>query len=209
MSATLLELLENKNTDEKGKSLLELADCYTVVDLETTGLDPKVDEIIEIGAVKVVDNEISDSFQSLVKPNCEISDFITSLTGIDNEMVADAPCLKDILGKLLVFIGDDIVVGHNVNFDVNFIIAGSLKCFKRGFSNNFIDTMRISRKLYPQEKHHRLCDLEERFCLHNENAHRALSDVMLTKKCYDHMKNYVDSSGLSLLELMHQNKIKI
>ncbi len=206
MSATLLELLENKNTNEKGKSLLQLVDSYTVIDLETTGLNPKTDEIIEIGAVKVVDNLIVKSFQSLVRPTVPISEFITSLTKIDNRMVKDAPVLKDILGRLLVFIGDDIVVGHNVNFDVNFIIAGSLRCFKRGFPNDFIDTMRISRRLYPKEKHHRLCDLEERFSLCNENAHRALSDVMLTKECYDHMKEYVENSGISLLELMHQNK---
>ena len=187
--------------------MLFRSEDFVVLDLETTGLDPKVDEIIEIGAVKVRGDRITEKFQTLVKPEGTISDFITELTGISNSMVEDAPPLKDVLGKLIVFAGEDYIMGHNVNFDVNFIIAGCQKCYHMGFTNDFVDTMRLSRKLYPIEKHHRLCDLEERFHLHNENAHRALSDVMLTFKAYEHMKNYVEESGLSLLELMHQNKM--
>ena len=207
MSATLLDRINNKDTYEKGESLLILPSDFVVLDLETTGLDPRVDEIIEIGAVRVRGDRITDKFETLVRPEGDISEFITGLTGIDNDMVSSAPPIRDVLGKLVVFAGEDIIMGHNVNFDVNFVIAGCQKCYHMGFTNDFVDTMRLSRKLYPAEKHHRLCDLEERFCLHNENAHRALSDVMLTYKAYEHMKKYVEDSGLSLLELMHQNKI--
>lgn len=94
---------------------------YVALDLETTGLAPYWDEIIEVGALRVRGGEVSEHFTSLVKPRNEIDEFIIDLTGITNEMVADAPPIGEVLPQLRAFIGQDVVVGHNVNFDVNFL----------------------------------------------------------------------------------------
>lgn len=192
----------------KGKSLLEIVSNYVVLDLETTGLDPTWNEIIEIGAIRVRNHEIVETFSSLVKPDIPIDDFIASLTGITNEMVADAPAINAILPQLFDFVGNDIVVGHNVNFDINFLYDNSLRCTGRGFTNDFVDTMRLSRRLFPEEAHHRLADLELRFNLHNENAHRAMSDVLLTKECYDYMRRHIVNCDIDLAELTRKTNSK-
>lgn len=175
-----------KKTPEpkKGRSLLEELHDYVVLDLETTGLNPVRNEIIEVAAVKVRSGQITDSFSSLVKPERRIDSFITGLTGISNDMVADAPPIRDVLSAFLRFVEGEIVVGHNVNFDIGFLHENCRRLFGCGFSNDYVDTLRLSRKLFPEQRHHRLCDLEQRFGLHNERAHRALSDVMLTNDCY-------------------------
>jgi len=109
---------------QKGNSLLAIYSSYVAIDLETTGLDPHWDEIIEVAATRVDDGVITDRFQSLINPKCEIDEFITELTGIINEMLFSAPNLETILPKYLEFIGDSIVVGHNVNFDINMTNSG-------------------------------------------------------------------------------------
>ena len=186
---------------EKGQSLLDLPADYVLLDLETTGLDPRSDSIIEIGAVRVRDFEVTDQFSSLVRPPVPISPFITSLTGISNEMVADAPDIGTVLPAFMDFVGSSLVMGHNVNFDVNFLYENCLRLFGCGFRNDFVDTLRLSRKLFPAERHHRLCDMEARFHLHNTNAHRALSDVILTKECYDAMRHHMEENGICAEEL--------
>ena len=106
---------------EKGKSLLQIVDDYVVIDLETTGLDPEYESIIEIAAMRVNGNAVVDSLSSLINPGYEIDEFITDLTGITNEMLASAPPIEDYLPEFLEFIKDSVLVGHNVNFDINFI----------------------------------------------------------------------------------------
>lgn len=181
---------------EKGQSLIDFPSDYVLLDLETTGLNPHNDSIIEIGAVRVNGFESVASFSSLVRPPVPISPFITDLTGISNEMVQDAQGIELVLPAFLSFVGSSLVMGHNVNFDVNFLYENCLRLFGHGFPNDFIDTLRLSRMLYPGERHHRLCDMEARFHLNNKNAHRALSDVILTKECYDAMRRHADERGI-------------
>ena len=132
---------------------------YVVIDVETTGLDPEKDRIIELAAVRVVRNEVVDTFSSLVNPDFEISGFISNLTGITNDMLADAPRIQDILPTYLDFIGDAVVLGHNVVFDVKFLHCACMRCFSDGFPNNFADTLRWSRRLFPEYRSHKLKDL--------------------------------------------------
>lgn len=94
---------------------------YVVVDIEKTGLDPQWNDIIEFGALRISDGKVIDSFTSLVNPGYEIDNFIIELTGITNEMLATASDIKAVLPKFLDFVGNSIVLGHNVNFDINFI----------------------------------------------------------------------------------------
>ena len=113
----------------KGRSLLIFPSEYVVIDIETTGLSPECDYIIELSAIKIKDNNIINTFSALIKPDealyededsneCYVNDFITNLTGITNEMLEDAPHISDVLEQFLSFVGNNIIVGHNVNFDI-------------------------------------------------------------------------------------------
>lgn len=127
-----------KSRKQKGKSLVGFPDEYVVVDTETTGLSPGIDSIIEFGAVRYRNHEVIDTFSTLVKPDSYysewsdngiqyISPFISSLTHITNEMLDTAPLMEEVLPEFLTFVKDSYIVGHNVNFDVNFIYDTSLK----------------------------------------------------------------------------------
>lgn len=233
--------------EEKGKSLISFPSEYVVLDVETTGLDFEYDELIEVSALKVENDEIKDSFTSLIKPSNShvfltpeiarnmgyddlknvpyevmkefssthiIPEEITDLTGITDEMILEAPGSEKVIPKLLDFIGSLPIIGHNINFDVNFIFDESKK-FGITFSNNFIDTLRISRKLYPDMKHHRLIDIAERLNVNNQVHHRALDDASTTFECYIKMKKeIINTQGIDNFRksfhkgLLYENSLK-
>ena len=120
----------------KGKSLIEIPNKYIAFDIETTGLDSMYDEIIEIGAIKIEDGKEIETFSTLIKPEYEIDEFITELTGITNEMVMDAPKINEVLPKFMDFIKDSVILGHNVNFDINFIYDKLKVRLTAKFDNN-------------------------------------------------------------------------
>lgn len=189
---------EKQRRDSKGSSLLEMANDYVVLDLETTGLNPQWDAIIETAAVRVKDGKVVDQFQSLVNPACEIDDFIVKLTGITNEMLSAAPLAQSVLPEFVDFIGSSVVVAHNANFDINFLYNACIEYSKKPFTNDFIDTMRLSRRLFKEYRHHRLCDLIERFGIVCDVEHRALADVLHTQECYEYMKSYITQHNIQL-----------
>ena len=172
----------------KGKSTIDLLSDYIIFDIETTGLDSSYDEVIEFGAIKVKNNKIVSKFNSLVKPKNEIDEYITELTGITNEMVKDAPTIEEILPDFMNYIGNDILIGHNVNFDINFIYDNLYRNKFDVLTNDFIDTMRISRKLLPELPHHRLIDLAKYFKIDLTNNHRSLKDCEITMNVYENLK---------------------
>ncbi len=172
----------------KGKSLTTFVDDYTLVDLETTGLSPSDDDIIEIAAIKVRNNEVIDTYQQLINPGYDIDDFVSDLTGITNKMLADSPSINEKIDDFINFVSDDIIVGHNVNFDINFIYDNLLKIKNNFFTNNFIDTMRFSRKLFKDKKHHRLLDLVDLYNIDINESHRALADCNTTFMVYNNLK---------------------
>ena len=175
----------------KGNSLLDFPDNYTIVDLETTGLDPYYDEIIEISGLKVKNNKITKTFSSLIKPKRKIDEFITELTGITNEMVANSPSINEIITDFIEFIEDDIIVGHNVNFDINFLYDNYMKVTNKELKNDYIDTMRLARNLLKDLRHHRLKDLINYYKIEATSFHRALSDCNSTFSIYKCIKNDV------------------
>ena len=187
---------------EKGKNMLDLLDSYTVIDLETTGLDPLYDSIIEFAAIRVEKGHIVDQYSSLVNPGYQIDGFITELTGITNEMLASAPSIESILPSFLDFVRADTILGHNVNFDINFLYTACERQLSKPFCNDFIDTMRFSRRLFPEERHHRLIDLIQRFGLGDTEEHRALSDAFQTHECYCFMKSYMELHGITLNDIL-------
>lgn len=193
---------------QKGNSLLSFPNDFTVVDLETTGLDSTFDEIIEVGAIRVRNGNVTDTFNSLIKPEEEIDEFITEITGITNEMVADAPSISKVLPNFLSFVGDDIIVGHNVSFDVNFLYDIYFKLSEKYFSNSYTDTLRLSRRLLPELKHHRLKDLIKYFGIDVKKQHRSLNDCQSTLECYNKLKLLAIDKYDSLDNFYAENKSK-
>ena len=169
----------------KGNSLIRKLDDYTVLDIETTSLDTFSGEIVEISAIKVRDRKEIDSFSKLIKTKNEIGYFTTRLTGITNEMVEkQGKELVVVLQEFRKFLDKDIIVGHNVNFDINFIYDNMKENLNEYLSNDFVDTLRISRKVLPNLRHHKLDNLIRYFNLTRRNEHRALNDCILTNQVY-------------------------
>lgn len=179
----------------KGKNLTALPETYCVIDIETTGLSPDFDSIIEVSGIKYDHGKQIAEFSSLIKPEetyddgTYIDSFIEKLTGITNEMLSTAPAPLGVLKKFKNFIGDSIILGHNVNFDINFLYDNFEHYLSETFRNDYVDTMRISRFLHPEEVHHRLKDLSERYNLDYSKAHRSLSDCLITQDCYLHLRD--------------------
>lgn len=190
--------------ENKGNSIIALPSDYIVIDTETTGLDYDYCDLIEISAIRYSGGLRHEVFSSLVQPplvhfyNMDtdawedeyVDSFITDLTGITNEMLAKAPLPEQIIPAFLDFIGDSVLVGHNVNFDINFLYDAAKEC-GRCLTNDFIDTMRIARKVFPDLKHHRLKDIAAVFSIDDKGAHRAEADCLVTAQCYEQMRNCI------------------
>lgn len=174
-----------KSRDKKGKSLVEFVSEYIIIDIETTGLDTTFDEIIEIGALKIKGNKIVDTYTTLIKPKYEIAEYITQLTGITNQMVKNAPSIEEIIKPFKEFIEGNILVGHNFNFDLNFLYDNSMKFLEEPIENDFIDTLRLSRYLLKDLKHHRLIDIADHYKIDILGNHRSLKDCEITYACYN------------------------
>lgn len=172
----------------KGNSIIADLSSFSVVDLETTGLSPCNDSIIEISALKVIDNVVVDSFSQLVNPGFEIDSFISNLTGITNEELSSAPSIDEVLPDFREFIGDDIILGYNVNFDINFLYENYNEVFGEPFTSDFIDGLRFARKLFPLMRHRRLAEMAEVLNISVEISHRALADCETTLACYNALK---------------------
>jgi DNA polymerase-3 subunit epsilon len=183
---------------QKGEKILQLVDTYVVVDIETTGLETFYDEIIELSAIKIKDNQIIDKYTTLCKPKKEIDLFITQLTGITNEMLNSAPPIKDVIRDYVTFIGDSIVVGHNINFDINFIYYNYYNICKEHFINNHMDTLRLARITLPHLEHHRLKDLIDYYNINSEQLHRGINDCLATYQVYLKLKDAIIKNNISL-----------
>ena len=156
---------------------------YVVFDIETTGLSPVHDAITEIGAVKLVDGKVTDTFSQLINPERPIPEKIVSLTGITDAMVADKPTIDTVLPEFLAFCKGCTVVAHNAAFDTGFIRqrAGERNLV---FSNQVLDTLRLSRELFPQHAKHSLGVVAERMGVSLENHHRAVDDATATAEIF-------------------------
>ncbi len=176
---------------------------YVCLDLETTGLSKDRDRIIEIAIVVVKDNLIVEKFTTLINPGFKISRKITEITGITNEMLIDAPILDNcIKEKVISLIGDQVIMGHNVTFDLNF-----LKAQIHDFRNDHVDTLAISRICLPHLGHHRLCDLSDFFNIETE-FHRALNDVMATISVFNNLANYATARQIEIGQTRSSSKYR-
>lgn len=159
---------------------------YVSLDLETTGLSPKHDKIIEIGAVKIIDGKIVDNFSEFVDPGRKLTENVISLTGITEEDLKDAPSPKEVIPALLEFIGDLPLVGHRILFDYSFVKQEAVN-LKLSFEKEASDTLKISRACFPELPGKKLTDMCENYCI-EYRAHRALNDAEATAKLYEYLK---------------------
>ena len=156
---------------------------YIAIDLETTGLNPKTERIIEIGAVKVEDGKITDKFSTFVNPKRPIPFRITELTGITDEMVIDSPDIETILPQFIEFIGDAVLVAHNASFDVGFI---EQNCKRQKIEADFtyVDTVALARVLLPALNRFKLDTVAKALNISLENHHRAVDDAGCTAEIF-------------------------
>jgi ATP-dependent DNA helicase DinG len=130
---------------------LENMTSYVAIDIETTGLEAERDAITEIGAVRFNERRVEDEWTSLINPGRHIPDFITSLTGIDDAMVRQAPNLRDVSHELEAFVGNAPVIGHNVRFDLGFLQKARILSY-----NEVIDTYELAAVLLPSAPRYNL-----------------------------------------------------
>ncbi|WP_338971279.1 PolC-type DNA polymerase III [Spiroplasma endosymbiont of Panorpa germanica] len=161
---------------------------FVFFDLETTGLSPEYDEIIEFGAVVYVPKTgVSTKIDILIKPSRPLSAFTTELTGITDEMLENKPSIEEVFEKIYSIIENRILVAHNANFDINFLKAWSKKLGYGPIENTAIDTLTIARSFYPKMKNHRLGTIAKAVgVLYDERvAHRGDYDAEVLKAVYD------------------------
>lgn len=163
---------------------------FIVLDLETTGLSPDEDKIIEIAAIRCEDGRITDRYETLINPERMISSRITEITGISNDMVIDAPVISDVIGELVEFLGDLVIVGHNVSFDYRFI-AKAAGDYGIRYKANGIDTFKLAKQYIEDIESRSLESLCTYFGINNIH-HRAMADVMST---YDIFNRFAAMPG--------------
>lgn len=171
---------------KEGKRLGRYKKDYVVFDLETTGISPNYDEVVEISALKVRDGKVVEEFSTLVNPKRRIPYGASSVNGITDEMVADAPVFSEVLEQFYNFVGDDVLVGHNIHtFDMKFLYRDSLRYFGQVPDNDYVDTLMIARNCLPGLRHHRLTDLAQHYGLSTVGAHRALKDCYMNQQVFE------------------------
>ena len=176
MEAYLVDDLKEIVTGDEGQDLN--AD-FVVFDIETTGFSPVNNKIIEIGAVKIREGEITDRFSVFVNPGVPIPFEIEKLTSINDSMVMDAPPIEVILPQFLDFCQDAVLVAHNANFDMSFIMENAKR---QGISRKFtfVDTLGIARVLLTHQAKHTLDAVAKTLSISLENHHRAVDDAECT-----------------------------
>lgn len=157
---------------------------YVALDLETSGLNPPSDKIIEIGMAKIVDGEITEEYKTLVNPGVHLNARITSLTGISDDMLKGQPYIEDLIEDILQFIGELPLLGHNIIFDYSFLKKAAVNA-KKTFEKEGIDTLKMARRLLPEVEHKNLDYLCAYFHIDAGNSHRAYDDAISAKQLYE------------------------
>ena len=155
---------------------------YVVVDVETTGLNPASDALIEVAAIALQENDILEEYASLVNPHRDVPEFITQLTGITDEMLAGAPSMFTVRTKLRTVVADRVIVGHSVGFDASFLAEERV-----GIGNHRIDTVTLASILVPEAGRYNLETLVRTLDLpdpHDGQTHRALDDAEQTVELF-------------------------
>ena len=179
-------------SNKPGKKLNIYVPDYVVFDLETTGIHPTFDKVVEISAIKVTGGAIEAEFSTLVNPEMKIPYSATSVHHITNEMVKDAPTFEAALGDFLDFAGDYVLVGHNIRlFDLKFLYRDAMEYWGKTIGNDYVDTLPLSNKYLPELDSHTLQNLAKHYKIKVKDAHRALGDCRMTQGVYEHLKDEI------------------
>lgn len=170
-----MQLLKEKENETKNSNI------FVAIDVETTGLSPITNELIEVSAIKYDGNRKIDTYTTLIKPKVRIPYYITNITGITNEMVKNAPQVEEVMPNLIEFIGNSKIVAHNANFDYKFIQNYSRNAFSK---NTLIDTVQLGRKMYPNLPNHKLGTIAKHIGITEDSFHRAEFDCECCAKIY-------------------------
>ncbi len=166
-------------------NLQKRADSLVILDFETTGLSPTMgDRAIEIGAVRLVNGEVTEQFQELMNPGQRVSSFIEDYTGISNEMLVDADSCEVVMERFADFIADDNLIAHNASFDKRFLDA-ELERIGRRYKGDFSCSLLLSRRIFQDAHSHKLGELVRFSNIENSGGfHRALYDSEMTAKVW-------------------------
>lgn len=160
-----------------------MINSYVAIDLETTGINPVKDEILEIGAIKVIDGEVTDVYKKFICVTCDISPFIVELTGITKEMSDTGITLEQAVEEITNFCDGFVLLGHNIKFDYSFLKAKAMK-YNRNIPNDVIDTLKIARVKLKELSSRSLSCLCEYYNIPPKISHRAFDDAESTMKLY-------------------------
>ena len=177
-----------------GKKRIEYVPDYVIFDLETTGISCTSDEVVEISAVKVEGGVVVDEFTTLVNPGRPIPYQATSVHGITNEMVENSPMFREALADFNDFIGDSVIIGHNIHtFDMKFIQRDAQKYFGKYIGNDYIDTLEIARLYLPELPGRSLVELADHYGIGSQGAHRALNDCRMNQQVFECLKREIEN----------------
>lgn len=181
---------------EKGNPVQNYVSNYVVFDLETTGTNINMDEIIEIGAIRVREGKVVAEYQTLVNPECKIPKEASAVNGITDDMVKDAPIFRDIADELWAFLGNDVLVGYNIaGFDLNMLYDRHLAYVGMPLQNDYIDLLYAARRSMTDLDNHRLTSVCGCFGIDTSKAHRALDDCYMTQQCYEKLHEQFGDSA--------------
>ncbi|MCX8007402.1 MAG: exonuclease domain-containing protein [Coriobacteriia bacterium] len=170
---------------------------FVAVDIETTGPVPGHDAIIEIGAVRISAGAVTGYFETLVHPERPIPPSIVALTGITDDMVRDAPSVREAVAAFRAFAADAVIVAHNHRFDVGFLDFESERIGWDPLPRPVLDTLMLSRRLHPMEHRHNLRDVSLRYGIDAVPTHRALADASATAEVFRLMVGELIAAGIT------------
>ncbi len=183
-------------TNFKGQ---DINTTYCVLDLETTGFSATTERITEVGIMKVKNGEVIDKFSEFVNPEKHIPERVTEVTNITDDMVKDAPTIKELFPKILEFIEGSVLVAHNASFDIGFLKQNAIRLGYE-FDYTYIDTLAMARALFPDFKKYKLGKIADKLGIKVEVAHRALDDVDTTVKVLKVMMAEIINRGAKTVE---------
>ena len=192
---------DSRHIRNKGRFVVEPISEYLVFDIETTGLSPDYDEIIEFSGYKIRDGVVIDEYTTLIKPTSPIDSFIEELTGITNEMLDKQPTISEVIGMIRSFLGDSVLLGHNVHFDLNFIYDAVEYFNFDELNNDYIDLLRVSRRVHPEWKSHTLKMIAENLSTSVQPTHRSGNDALATYQAYELLKEFTRSNHIKYSDL--------
>ena len=176
-------------SDKKGALINTYVPDYCIFDLETTGVNVNADAVIEISAIRVRGGNAMEEFSMLVNPGFPIPFEASDVNRITDDMVAGQPDFEHAFQVFMDFVGNDVLVGHNIHtFDMKFLQRDAQAFWGKQVGNDYIDTLKMAKRYLPGLRHYRLSDLALHYGIRIENAHRALGDCRMNVLIYEKLR---------------------